>query len=609
MRLVLYAAMLTVSLGCPASTPAVQDPSGSPGPGELDIEALVIPVGDRDVAADVLIELAERTRQSEVRAAWARAHYLLDLFDDARFARDDTSLAVLHDALGLPGEPARGGQATDVVLTGMGREVDQVLALRGDHEPARAAKALLAYDTRPPTRRGQVLRRMIALKNIVRSGGPLVANARLRLASYCARALADAVIPRYAERSGRVAHCLYPLYDADPEPYFAGRPSERPPPPDWRELAGDLGSLIDEVATSDSRVARAAAHQRRALAEFLAKRAPLLPSPPATKGIALPVLERAAPYDWTPAAVAPIEDAQADLEALGRAIAGDERGALAVVMDAGASGAELITAARLGVRVGAERLELVGAMQQSLTAPPGDYWHGRLRGGKASRLAIVPLSLAILSGRTASRSRYWDPDRATLGVHLIVTNTSWRLVAASGEIAVIAAEPASAEPARQLASRLRDLRAAFGGEDGLVIVPGPGATAGHLVRAAQASRRDAQGRIVMRQIALGDRAPAVVKKTLARRIARRKGAAVAVKPEVLSPRTSVLRACYQDQLERKPTLAGTFRLELRARSGKETVAVVSGPRDRALRACVQSGLSEIMKLRDVASAEVTLRVK
>ena len=618
-RLAALGSLLALAPGCPSTTPPVEKPAA---PEALDLSSLTIPVSDRDVTVDVLSELAEiatgpgtndpgpagdahaaRRRQ----AAWARAHYLLDLFDDARFASDDSSLAVLHRALSLPEPPARGREATDLVLASLDATVDAVLARDPDHADALAAKSVLAFDLQPPTRRAVVFRRMKAIKNTARGSSAVARNAQLRLAGYCARALVDATTAHYAERIARVAHCLYPLYDSNPEPYFAAHPERQPPPPDWRQLASELDSLLAGIAASDARVARAAGLQRQFMARFVSARGKEMPTPPDLIG--LPALAGAAPYDWTPL-VTRVSLDKAATEALGRAVAGDDRSTLAVALQASAPASDVLAAATLAGAVGAEKLELVGAGKQSIRAPAGDYWHSRLRDGEVGRAAVVALALAPHAGMGDKQTRFWDPARAALGLHLVVSADRWQLVAGNGSLPAITTGTGAAPgtgPEAALTAQLGDVTAAYPGQDGLLVVVTEGASAGSVARAVAASLRDARGHQLMRHVALAAAAPASRGDLLARYIARRKGARVAIEPLQLAVRASVVRACYQDHLERRAGTRGLYRLERVAdRGGDKNVRIVSGPRDAQLRRCVLDAMTGIMNDRDSASAEITL---
>src|SRR5690606_15637601 len=106
--------------------------------------------------------------------------------------------------------------------------------------------------------RDQAFQRVAELKPIARGQGPLAAladNARLRLYGYCRQALADALRARWADRMRLAAHCLLPLYQADPAPYFAADPGRRPPPPRGADLVADLGRLlIEPVAAGPGRL-------------------------------------------------------------------------------------------------------------------------------------------------------------------------------------------------------------------------------------------------------------------------------------------------------------------------------------------------------------------
>src|SRR5690606_3038306 len=128
--------------------------------------------------------------------------------------------------------------------------------------------------------------------------------------------------------------------------------------------------------------------------------------------------------------------------------------------------------------------------------PPGDYWSERLGGERVTRLGAVPLSLAPFgadpsaSPQRGPRARTWDPSRAALGLHLVVGVKEWRLVAATGELARIPSSTADRDPRAALRRELVAVRAAFADEDGLVLVPGDGATHAALVAAATGAARD-----------------------------------------------------------------------------------------------------------------------
>jgi hypothetical protein len=137
--------------------------------------------------------------------------------------------------------------------------VDAVLAHDRLHAGAQAARTLLEQDRRPPADRADLYRRMAELKGIARGGGPLAANALLRLAAFCAAAFRDATTAPARARPRILAMCLYPLYDSDPEPYLAEDPARRPPEPAWEDLRDELEKLLGGLAAQPSRVAPLAA--------------------------------------------------------------------------------------------------------------------------------------------------------------------------------------------------------------------------------------------------------------------------------------------------------------------------------------------------------------
>ena len=654
MRTLLIPVPILLLAACAAPQPRPAAPAPAPA---IDTAALVIPVpadtGDPGAPHATLAtmgQLAARAAQGDVDAAWTRAHYLLDLFDDARFRGDARSLDLLHQAAGTADGPRRGPAATDAVLRALGVAVDQVLAQDRLHAPALAARTLIDFDARPPAR-AEVFQRTSELRAIGRGAGALAANARLRLFGYCRQALADAMRARWADRVRVMSHCLYALYDADPAPYFAEDPAARPPPPRWQDLLEDLARLLAPVADAPSaaagsgHLAAAARSLLQDLEPLAAAAAGALPSVPDPVALGLPRVAGAPLHDFTPLVV--LGDGQDtgaldDIEALTRAVQGDGRRTLAVALAAGAPADLVLRAARAAASAGATRLELLAATEQALVVPPGDYWSGRLparqRDGQtndqatdqagsqtALRLAVIELSLATLdSGALPSvRTSGWDPARARLGLHLVVGPDAWVLTSPTGAVATVAAPatgpgagaleapgapgassaPTAAAATDALRAALARLSRAFADEDALILVPGPKATVGALVAAAAAVSRDHAGRPLVTRLGLAARAPASRARDLARRIGRRADATAVIVPDALAARTSMLRRCYQDVLERQPRAGGAFRLERRG----DAVTITEGPRDQALRDCVRAALAPAMLEQQIPSATATLR--
>jgi hypothetical protein len=630
-RFALALAAAAVASGCPAKP----DPQRTTTPAGPELETLaarlVIPVGSAapdgspvttDAGAEALAALSDRAAAGDAEAAWLRVHYLLDLFDDARFRRDDDSLRLLRRAMGVAADgddgPPRGHEATGAALEFLLIEVDRLLGMQRLHAGGQAARTLLAFDDEPPRSRSDVLPRIVGLKAIARGGGPLAANATLRLFGYCRRALADAVETRWADRTRYLAHCLYPLYDADPAPYFADSADRRPPPPAWRDLIRDADALLASVADAPGRLVGAARHQRQELDRFAARAADALPSLPAPADLGVPSVDTADLYDWTPLLTVSqpedlnaLDNDQARADALRRAIAGDGRATVAIAIAAPLPAAELVRAARIAQRAGAGTLQLVVSTTQVLQVPPNDYWSGRLtpgtdgRGDRARRLAVLPVSLAVLHATRPAQG--WSAADSALGLHLVVEPTAWRVVAPTGEVARIPSSSAraGADAAQALRETLSQIRDAFPDEDAIIVVPDPKASAGAVLAAVHAALYDSGGERLMGRLGLHHKPPQITARTLARRVQARYRAHVALAPEPLRSLAAPVRRCYQDALERAPGQSYDIRLEL---SG-DAVTVTRGPRNPALRQCVIEAVGDAMKKEQMASATLTLRPK
>ncbi|HUH02263.1 MAG TPA: hypothetical protein VML75_09710 [Kofleriaceae bacterium] len=592
------AALATALAGCPrgsgGKTPVI--PNGTDG------DALTIPA-----TADtfhVLDELGARARRGDLASAWLRAHYLLDLFDDARFRNDARSRAALWKGLSQ-NEPDRGPAATDRAIAALEIEVDRVLELDRLHPGASAAKTLLAYDATPPRQRVQVLQRMIELKG-AGNVPDVEANATLRLVAYCARALEDATRAAWAERPQIASHCLYPLYTADPEPYFHADPQRRPPVPRWRDLVTEVTRRLETIAGA-ARLAPTAAHLAAHVARLARDRGAELPDPLDPAG--LPRADHAPPHDWTPVLTAPAADA--DLRALAGEVSlplqGDGRGVVALALPASASRASYELAVRAASAAGAEAIELLYDTAQLLSVPKGDYWYGRLADNTVHRAGAVRIALgteprADGTPRRGPHEPRWDPSRATLGVHLVIGATRWTLVAPEGELASIAHDSAKGDPHTELRVALSRLRAAFPSEAGLLVFAEPDSDYLAIARAVQAAAYDDQGRALFPMLARTGARPKRVGDTLPRRLERRWTARVQIEPNAMQGSVAGVRACYQDRLESDPSYASTMSVQ-RVGTGAR---VVSGGGGKALDRCIEAAIGPAMIAGSVASANITL---
>ncbi len=515
---------------------------------------------------------------------WQRLHRLIDLYDTARFAKDGTSRAALGRELGVA--VGTGPVATDRVIAALLVEVDRRLAADRLDARAQAARTLLELDGKPPGQRAEVLQRMAEIKAIARGRGPLARNARLRLAGYCWRALDDATRAPWRQRHFALAHCLYALYDSDPDPYFARDPDRRPPLPAWTDMVAGARSLIGGDGWGRLDGARRALD---AALEQIATRAGEMPIEPVSQ-----VMVADAPlYDW-----APVADAQTGVEALRERIQGDGRGQVALRVAPGAAGGTR-TLAESARQAGASEIQLLAARRQTIHAPAGDYWHGKP--AQMSRAAVVAISLAPLGDppATGARSPYAVDFTAGLRLTLVVGASRWRLLGESGELASIPAS-GQADPAALLVEALLRVRSAFPDQQALALVVEPEVPDGQVVAAAAAAAR--RGGAPFFRLGLAAKAPAVRGNTLARRVKLRAGASVAVVPDTLAAKKPALLACYQDAIEKAPALAGTVRLEPKAGA-----AAVTGKADKRLAACATGALGRALIDSGATSAEVTFR--
>jgi hypothetical protein len=608
----LIAALLVAALGCspPSRTPGLLGGAVF----ELDEarKSLVIPPDEE--ALEAARQIGGQAATGDPRAAWAEIHYLVDLFDAARFEPDaetrDRNRRGLLEILDIA--DGSGATTTNLAIDAILVKVDRLLGADRLHAGAQAARTLLEHD-RSPTPPAELFRHMLGLKKIARGDGPLAANATLRLADFCRVSFRDAAAAATPFRPGILSFCLYSLYDSDPAPYFGADPGKRPPEPRWQDLAEGTLALYAQVGKTSSRVAKLGPALGGRLRAFIDEKKGLWPTSRAPGELGAPMVAAAAPYEWTPLVLLgdggkpPSPDLP---NVLAKLLAVDRRGRVAVALTSTAPATATLAAAEAARQGGADALELVVGYEQTLRAPSGDYWHGKISGDKVARLGVVVVALDTTPESEgvgpAPRSHFWDAARAGLGLHLVIGQAEWQLVSPSGALPAIPATSV-ADAATALVAQLAQVRAAFPDEDGVVLVPEAGASYGALVAAAVATRQGAG----FTMLALEPRRPPVTgKPTLPARVALRASAKVTVVPDALASRAGAVRQCYQDALERDGKLAGTLGLELVAAGETRTAVVTSGPKDKALRTCVTQSLSPAMLQGNVKNARVTLeRVK
>jgi hypothetical protein len=567
-----------------------------------------------------LAQLSAWAEGGDTEAAWAYAHYLVDLFDYALFMADENARALLAAETHSP--QGHGDALTDQVLDSLLVATDRVARLDALHTGAQAARILLTSDRHPPTARAQLFARMASLKGVARGGGPLAANALARLVTFCDRALRDAVEAPAAARATYLSYCLYPLYDSDPEPYFADDPARRPPEPAWADLDTSLRHLTGTLASTHSRIAPVAARLEGEVHALMAKKGAALPPRRDPVQMGAPLVTHGEPYQATPllivgheASSGSIEPLVAEIEPL---LEQDGRGRVALFAPAKAQASALLQGAHAALEAGATVVEVVIGYEQQLKPPPGDYLSGRTENGRVIRLGVLPLALGPMApessrptSRATPRAQGWDPLRATLRLHLAVSPTKWQLMAPSGSFPAISLEPGpgKSDAKNALRAQLERLRAAFPDEDGLVLVPDPATPMSHVAQAAEAARYNEKGGPLFSALALSPAAPKPSPKgDLPERVTRRSAAKVVVLPEILADKASAVRRCYLDALDRSPKLKGTLELSLPPpqTGGPRDPKVVSGPGEVGLRQCVLDRLGPTMRSAPILTARVEL---
>jgi hypothetical protein len=209
------------------------------------------------------------------------------------------------------------------------------------------------------------------------------------------------------------------------------------------------------------------------------------------------------------------------------------------------------------------------------------------------------------------RSGGWDLARSSLGLHLIVGESQWRLVGVRGTLGEIAAGP-GATPEAELAALLAKVRLAFPDEDALVLVPEGGVRIATLVRAIEAAR-GSNALPLARVFALAATPPRVLGKDLPARVARRAGVTVTLVPAALAVRVPGARQCVLDAVDRNPALKGTLTLTLaQPVPGIAPAVVVSGKssaKDTTLRSCLSQVLTPELTAAKVERAQLVITRK
>ncbi len=589
--------VIALFAACGGSGKGPSSPADKPAPGvTATIRAqLTIPPNEQSLA--VMRDLEGLSDAGNAEAAILHAHYLMDLFDDARFAERASSRDVLAEIAGRPKDAMRGPAATQALAELLVLDADRILELDRKSRMGQELRVLASYDAVGPANRGEVFQAMQELKRIRDKDGPLAANANLRLFGYCRSALLDA--QRFDRAGQRIAlsHCLYPLYSSDPEPYFAEHSEERPPPPDLAPLASKMRELASRH--SDTRLGQAFASQKAWIENY--SKAPGLVSKIDPLALRLPTVAHARPYDDAPIL-------GADASSLGSEVLADGRGQVAIAFASERPATDVLKAAETISEAGADTALLLVATSQRLRVPKGDYWSRDVGDAPILRAGQIAFSLARLEStkdnpkeRSAdTKAAQWNAQHSDLTLHLLVSPSKWTLASPLGRIAEFAVGDKDASAPEVLQKALVEVRKAYPDEQGIILVPEPGTSVGALALAAEAAHHRPDGMPLFPRLAIASKGPKVRKgNQLAVRIARRALASISVDPEILSSKVPVAMRCYHALANTNKLKSATVRLEL-PEGGRLSA---TGGNSR-LQACAKDAFAPLMKSNALRAAEV-----
>ncbi len=511
MRSLLLIPVLTLLAACPATPEAETGPPADALPRRLG-QALTLPPSS--ATGPAMDELKKMAGGGSCAAAWTRARYLLDLYDAVRLQPmmshlDHEAFAQAHlqlwIGLNIPGSAGRGELATRQVQAALEQQFKAVPASCPQTAQARAALDLMAADNLPRKDVPEALASAVAVKRIARASSEVAPNATLRLCHWCISAFRLAAGGEPALQHLRLNQCLFPLYTADPSPYFEKDPTKRPPDPPWTLLGKGLSKLARTL--SGGRLAGLAAPLQRAADYALSDASSSLPVPLDLAILNLPTAPAtgAAPWDRLPlvlytgkgylvggrAIIAESEDEAADLETgIKYRLRGDRRGRVTLAA-AGSSPARVaLTVGRAARLAGARTLELGVVRQVAPATSEGDVQRDVFGQGPVLRLHGVPISLIPLAAKRVptvarDRPRGLDYDPRSAPNHLMLTLQRGRATLSSRDGVL---QPVKFE---QIRSTLEAARQAYPDDQGLLILPAPGVTLDELLFAAGAASRTA----------------------------------------------------------------------------------------------------------------------
>jgi hypothetical protein len=279
--------------------------------------------------------------------------------------------------------------------------------------------------------------KVVAYKRVLFDGGPFAENARLRLVDWCVRAFRDAARERPAAQQRELNRCLYPLYEADPAPYFHPDPSKRPPDPPWHVLKAALDEQLRLLA--QSRFSQLARLQKAADARFFKLSGATLPASFNLGRLRLKQSAQGRPLARIPVALAsengffvdglsiPPQNRKLLERAIRTRLRGDPGREFVVVSRAKAPLYALFEVARAARRVGATSMHLGVRRTVSKMAPKNDVSRAVFGSGQVWRLEGIPVSIRLFfvhigePDRNRPKQLAFDPRTAGARVALLVS--------------------------------------------------------------------------------------------------------------------------------------------------------------------------------------------
>ena len=640
-RLLTTAVLVTLAIGltaCPHPRPRPR-----PRPVATPVLAGRLQLPPDGSARQAFVTLQRRAHRGDGGAAWAVAHYLLDVYDYARLTGAREARRWLWAALGLPGRAQRGPQATARVIAALLQQARPPAAsTRSAAAPAspsprpaprggaaarwRALRALLTSDRDFQARRVALPARVKALRRLKR--GPLRYAALLRLYSPCAQAFRAAVLAPPAARPRILNYCLVSLYEIDPTPHL--RTHGAPPNPPWTAYRRGLRALLDAMEGAGARpavtVARLRAQDRRFFTEQ-SHRLPLVVS-----GLGARLVPLSGGRRWSGgAAILRLEDQfitggkvvvrpqkRHFRVALSRLFFANGRRTHLTVFAPGLLATGQLTALlERAADVGFYTVGLGGARRLARRV---GYWRLTEQPPQELREVVISLAPSSEAARTLKnlpvKTLRWDARCARHGLGLVLRREAVVPTGPDGQLEPIAAAEDLGAAAVQAAAALQG---AFPGACGLWLAPQRDVTFAQLIAVVtalrQASRPDVRAfRYLGLRLAVPK--PAAGGGIFARRVQARRAATVKVLGLARRYRAhraalaQAVRPCYLDALDENP--GRWARLSVQSTPDKTLVNQVRGtsPEEVSLNECVAAAVSEWRKAQGLLGlVQLQLRLK